>query len=222
MKVLHVSIGGMILRAYFSGQLKYLSRKGHTFIVAAEGGSDLKRLGSEEGCLCYSVDIVRRINPVRDIRAFADLCRIIRAERPDVVQCHTPKAALLGLLAAARYDVPIRIYHLRTMPVMTTRGLVRLLLTLSEILSSRLATNFLSISSSLAGCYANWRRVPRAQIVVLGHGSGNGVDVFGRFNPERISSNSANELREIRQIPDGAKLVVFIGRLTAEKGIVDL
>ena len=44
--------------------------------------------------------LLRRINPLNDIRALYDLVRIIKAEKPDVVHTHTSKAGILGRLAA--------------------------------------------------------------------------------------------------------------------------
>lgn len=50
--------------------------------------------------------LVRRINPVNDIRALFTLVRIIQSERPDIVHTHTSKAGLLGRLAARIVRVP--------------------------------------------------------------------------------------------------------------------
>ncbi|MEJ5359473.1 MAG: glycosyltransferase family 4 protein [Desulfobacterales bacterium] len=44
--------------------------------------------------------LVRRIAPLRDLRAFLALWRIFRRERPDVVHTHTSKAGMLGRAAA--------------------------------------------------------------------------------------------------------------------------
>lgn len=52
----------------------------------------------------------RGIHPLRDVRAFLALRRLIRTERPDVVHTHQGKAGFLGRLAAWMSGVP-RIVH---------------------------------------------------------------------------------------------------------------
>lgn len=45
-----------------------------------------------------------------DVRAFVDLVRLMRRERPDIVHTHTAKAGVLGRLAAVVARVPIRVH----------------------------------------------------------------------------------------------------------------
>jgi len=50
--------------------------------------------------------LVRRIDPIKDIRAVYELIKIIRQEKPDVVHTHTSKAGMLGRLAAKIIKTP--------------------------------------------------------------------------------------------------------------------
>ena len=50
--------------------------------------------------------LVRPVAPVSDLRALANLRRVIRAFRPDVVHTHSSKAGVLGRFAARREKVP--------------------------------------------------------------------------------------------------------------------
>jgi len=52
----------------------------------------------------------RNIHPVKDARAFLDLYRLFRRERPDIVHTHSSKAGILGRWAAKLSGVKI-IYH---------------------------------------------------------------------------------------------------------------
>jgi len=54
--------------------------------------------------------LVRRIDPVRDIRAFLALWALIRKEKPTIVHTHTYKAGILGSWAAKMAGVPIIIH----------------------------------------------------------------------------------------------------------------
>ena len=50
------------------------------------------------------------VHPVRDLRSLLALRRLFDGERPDIVHTHTAKAGVLGRVAAASVDVPIRIH----------------------------------------------------------------------------------------------------------------
>jgi glycosyltransferase involved in cell wall biosynthesis len=221
-KLLHVSIGGPTLHSYFAGQLAYMRAHGFDVVIAAQGGPDLDRLCRREGVRGRPVDLVRTLRPWRDLWTLAALLRIVAEERPDVVHCHTPKAALLGLLAAFIQRVPHRIYHLRTLPLETQRGALRPLLYASEVLVARLATQIMAISPSLRRAYRAWPGLSHAPITVLGAGSGNGVDGRGRFHPERITAAEVIEFRRWIGLPAEAPALCFVGRLARDKGFAEL
>jgi glycosyltransferase involved in cell wall biosynthesis len=54
--------------------------------------------------------LVRRVDPVRDIRAFLALLTLLRREKPAIVHTHTYKAGILGSWAAKMAGVPIIIH----------------------------------------------------------------------------------------------------------------
>jgi len=108
------------------------------------------------------------------------------------------------------------------MPIETMTGFAKLILTICEFFSSRLATHFLSISQSLAVSYIKWMKHCDGRIVTIGRGSGNGVDIKGRFNLDRIGDHELHLFRKKVGIPMGAQLLVFVGRLATDKGLSDL
>ncbi|MCT1377439.1 glycosyltransferase, partial [Microbacterium sp. p3-SID337] len=65
------------------------------------------------------------------------------------------------------------------------------------------------------------RLVPAEKIVVLGAGSPNGVDVR-QFGDARHDATARSTMREHLGIPASAQIVVFMGRLTADKGLAAL
>lgn len=54
--------------------------------------------------------LVRRIDPVNDIKAFISLFRWIKHERPSIVHTHTSKAGFLGRWAAKLAKVPVIVH----------------------------------------------------------------------------------------------------------------
>ena len=61
----------------------------------------------EHGIRHLPVTMTRSITPIADLVALWRLYRIMRRERFTIVHCHTPKAELLGQLAARLAGVPI-------------------------------------------------------------------------------------------------------------------
>ena len=55
----------------------------------------------------------------------------------------------------------------------------------------------------------------------LAGGSGNGVDANGRFDPE-VQAGSRERVRERHGIPGDAALILFVGRVVRDKGVVEL
>lgn len=77
--------------------------KYETYLVTGEdnsfGGTEyLKRL-TDSTEVCKISSLQNRINPLRDLRAFIDLCRFIRNKGLDIVHTHSSKAGVLGRLA---------------------------------------------------------------------------------------------------------------------------
>jgi glycosyltransferase involved in cell wall biosynthesis len=221
-KLLHVSIGGPILRSYFAGQLAFMRAHGIEVVLAAPGGSDLESLCRAEGTRVRPVAIVRALRPWHDLKALFELLRIIAEERPAIVHCHGPKAALLGILAAFVLRIPHRIHHLRALPLESQRGPLRWLLYASELLVARLCTETVAISESLRCSYWRHLGLRRVPITVHGAGSGNGVDARGRFDPERIDAARLNAFRRRIGLPTAARALCFVGRLARDKGLVEL
>ena len=57
-------------------------------------------------------DLVRPLDPRRDVAAVATLTGLMRKERPHIVHTHSSKAGILGRLAAAAAAVPIIIHSI--------------------------------------------------------------------------------------------------------------
>ena len=70
----------------------------------------IDRFKSVGGRVVVLPELVRRIDPVRDILTFVRLLRWLRQEHPDIVHTHTSKAGLLGRWAAWLAGVPIIVH----------------------------------------------------------------------------------------------------------------
>lgn len=178
-------------------------------------GELLEQTGRCAGAETYVIPIQRTISPLSDCIALLRIWRLIRRLKPDLVEFSTPKAGLLGSIAALLCRVPARIYLLRGLKLETSTGMKRLLLLGAERISARCAHVVLCNSRSLRQRAKECGIAPEAKLIVLGEGSSNGVDTR-RFSP------GPSHIREQLRIPHDAPVIGFVGRLTCDKGLPEL
>ncbi len=78
----------------------------HVSLACSPGGEWVER-GIALADAFYPIpDLVRPISPLPDLRAAADLMRVMKRARPDIVHTHTSKAGMLGRFAAVRSRIP--------------------------------------------------------------------------------------------------------------------
>ena len=210
----------MTARYLMAGQLAFLARSGFDVRLITSPGPHLDAVRREQGVECLAVPILREIRPLADIVSLLRLTRLLRRIRPTVVNASTPKAGLLGMLAATLAGVPIRLYTLRGLRLETTGGLKRTFLTLGEKMTALCAHRIVPVSPSLQRRYIEHRLAPRRKIFLLGAGSSNGIDC-ARFRPPHASEN-LDLVRADLDLQNGRSVIGFVGRLVKDKGIEDL
>ncbi len=208
--------------SFLSGQVGYMKGKGIDVHAVSSPGKELAAFGQREGMAVYSVEMPRRIAPLRDLVSLWRLSVILRRIRPDLVHAHTPKGGLLGTIAAWLARVPVRLYHIHGLPYMTAKGPRRWLLQWTERVSCSFAHRVLCVSRSIRDVAVTERICPCQKIEVLLAGSINGVDSQGRFNPATKGEHMMRQLRESFEIPQDAPVIGFVGRIVRDKGVVEL
>lgn len=219
--LVHVVTHPMTADLLMRGRLRSLAGRGHRITLVCSPGPELAAVEGRERVEVVPLPMDREIAPVKDLVALAKLARLFRRWKPELVEAGTPKAALLGLLAARLGGVPARVYVLRGLRLETAQGLKRLVLGVTERLTAASAHRILAVSPSLARRYAELGLAPADKITVPGDGSSNGVDL-ARFaaTPKRL--RKAESVRSRLGLPKGAPVVGFVGRFTRDKGIVEL
>lgn len=164
------------------------------------------------------VPIARRISPMKDLLALLLLIRVFRRNRYQVVHSVTPKAGLLAMLAARMTLVPNR-FHWFTGQVWSTRvGFRRKFLKYLDQFIAECATKCLVDGRSQAAFLVSEGVLSECAYEVLGEGSICGVDTE-RFR--RVASAHRRHRLELG-IPESSTVILFLGRLTVEKGVLDL
>jgi glycosyltransferase involved in cell wall biosynthesis len=189
--------------------------------VVTSPGPELDGVAEREEVAVHGVPIPRDPDPRGDAVALARLVRLFRELKPDIVNASTPKAGLLGMLAARIARVPVRIYLLRGLRLETATGRLRTVLEASETLASACAHQVIAVSDSLRATYVAGGFVPPEKCRVLGAGSSNGVSP-DRFTVTDSVAAEAALLRKTLGIPADAKVVGFAGRMVHDKGITYL
>jgi glycosyltransferase involved in cell wall biosynthesis len=217
-----VVVNSSIAVGFVQGQLQYFQNRGFDVtLICPERRKDEWEVARPEGISVVETPIERKIALLRDLRSLWRLWRTIRALKPVVTNVATPKAGLLGGLAAWLNRVPCRFYTLHGLRFETTKGLKRRLLICAEKLACFFADRVVCVSHSVRENAIAYGLTTRERAVVFGAGSCNGVD-FARFAPTPDTTSQAAELRRRLGIPAQATVVTFVGRLTRDKGIPEL
>ena len=204
-----------------NGQLTFLRERGFDITVIAAPSESLDVVRDREQVATIPISIEREISPVADARTLSRLCVILRKLRPDIVNAGTPKAGLLGMIAARLTGVPVRFYTLRGLRLETTSGFKQRLLTTTERIAASCAHQVICVGDSLQQEFIRRRLVAADKTIVLRHGSSNGVRAE-RFQYSAEQFAQIETLRASLRIPTGVPVLGFVGRLTRDKGIVDL
>jgi glycosyltransferase involved in cell wall biosynthesis len=207
---------------FFHGQVGYLKGRGVDVWALSSPGELLNRFAVREGIRVHGLEMPRRIAPLRDLATTVRLWRWLRKLRPDIVDAHTPKGGLLGMLGAWLARVPVRVYHMHGLPLMTATGLKRELLRSAEKVSCLLAHQVLCVSASLREAAVAEGLCRPDKIAVLHHGSINGVAAETAFNPAHVGDTVRAAVRQRYGIPVDAEVIGFVGRVVRDKGLVEL
>lgn len=162
----------------------------------------------------HGIPMERLPSPARDLLSLGRWTLLLMRLRPDLVVVGTPKAGLLGTIAATLTLRPNRIYMLRGLRLSTARGSSRTMLWAFEKMTMLLATRIQAISVSLVWESVALGLAPATKFVVLGSGSSNGVDI----PPDEELLVERTKRRNEVGLPN-RPVVGYVGRLTADKGI---
>src|SRR5699024_3283351 len=135
-----------------------------------------KDVSRNEGVRTIAIEITRKITPFKDLKALFQLVKLFRTEKPTFVHTHTPKAGLLGMMAARITGVPHRLHTVAGMPLTVASGVKRKLLNLMERLTYACATQVYPNSFELKDLILEYGFTKESKLKVIGNGSSNGID----------------------------------------------
>ncbi len=222
MKVLHVFTLATTAEAFFDGQFRYLVYNGHQIDLVCSGDEYVEDFARRNGVRYFPISIPRTLSPKQDALAIKQLCSLIRKNKYDIVVGHTPKGALLSMIASKLAGVKKRIYLRHGLIYTTAQGSKRTILKAEEKFVSSLATHIINVSPSLGQVAIDDKLNSAEKQTVIGKGTCGGIDTIKQFNPENIDTDRLSALRFSQQITASDFVIGFCGRLCKDKGIPEL
>ncbi|MEM8609710.1 MAG: glycosyltransferase family 4 protein [Myxococcota bacterium] len=216
-RVAHVTTVDLSLRFLLLNQLRRLRDDGYDVVGISAAGPDVDVL-EEHGIPHFAVPMTRRMTPLTDLRCLIELVRVMKREQFDVVHTHTPKAGLLGQLAARLAGVPVvantlhGFYFHDDMKPVPRRFYIWM-----ERIAARCSDTILSQNREDIATAITERIARPEQLQWLG----NGIDV-ARFDRTKVPESDLDALAASVGLDRSAPVVGFVGRLVEEKGILDL
>jgi glycosyltransferase involved in cell wall biosynthesis len=212
-----VTQNAYFLEVFLVEQIKALKQNYRVYLILDADPAEIQRLVGSD-VVFIRIAISRNIAIFKDLRSLFQLLRVFL--RVDFLTVHstTPKAGLVAMTAAFLARIPNRMHTFTGQVWQTKRGFSRLLLKMTDRLTSLFATKILVDSFSQLDNLVASHITSRAKASVLGSGSICGVDT-DRFRP---NDHWKREIRAQLGIPTDAQIVLYMARLTIDKGARDM
>jgi glycosyltransferase involved in cell wall biosynthesis len=220
-KLIRITTVPMALRYLLPGQMHFMANNGFDVLMISADGKELNEVIEKEQCRHIIVPMTRKITPLQDLKCLFQLIKIFRREKPDIVHSHTPKAGLLGMIAAKLCGVKVRIHTVAGLPLMVEKGFKYQLLKFIEKLTYACAKQVWPNSNSLLQFITKHKLCKASKLKIIAKGSTNGIQL-DRFSKENLDEKITAEIKEQINYTEQNIYLLCIGRLVVDKGIAEL
>lgn len=220
-KLIRITTVPLSLKLLLTGQMKFMKAQGWEVIMVSADGREISQVVKSEGVRHEMVPFTRMITPWNDLKCLWRLYQLFRSEKPDIVHTHTPKAGLLGMVAANLAGVKIRLHTLAGIPAMAAEGRKKGLLENVEKWTYANSTEVWPNSQGLFKFVLKQGLTNELKLKLIGQGSSNGVDLT-KFNRASLKENHL-VAATMRIMPGEDDFIILaVGRLVKDKGIEEL
>ena len=220
-KLIRITTVPLSLKVLLKGQLRFMASNGFDVKGVSSEGEELREVHENEGIAVEAITMSRKITPFQDLKSLWEMWNFLRKEKPQIVHTHTPKAGIIGMLAARLAGVPHRLHTVAGLPLMEAIGTKRKILNFVEKLTYSSATRVYPNSKGLYDFILQNNFTQSNKLKIIANGSSNGIDTTF-FSPAQVSEIEKVALREKLNIQPDDFVFVFVGRIVSDKGINEL
>ena len=218
-KICYVTTISMTLKAFVLDTAKYLHENGDYDISFICNYDKEFAESLPEYIHYYPVSMERGIS-ISGIKAMLEIKRILKNKKFDIVQYSTPNASCYAALAGTIAHIPVRLYCQWGIAYVGFSGVKRKLFKFVETVVCKLSTWVEPDSFGNLKFSHDEKLYPVKKGSVIWNGSASGVNIK-KFNINN-KTTWRTEIRKKYSIPENAKVFIFVGRVTKDKGINEL
>ena len=216
-KIVIISSTEISIRAFLQQQIIMLSKYYHvTLITNVQNFDNLKSLLPKIDII--NLNIKREISYLDDVVCLVKLFLIFLKNKYHLVFSITPKGGFLSMTSSYLARIKKRIHWYGGQVWVTRKGFQRIFLRNIDRLMGIMATNVLTECNSQKKFLEDEKIIKKGRLQVLANGSICGVDT-NQFRPD---VNLKEKIRNELGIPTDSILLLFLGRLNKDKGVLDL
>ena len=219
-KLIRITTIPLSLEKLLEGQLSFMQTHYDVTAISSDH-KRLQRYGEHNGVSTYTLALTRKITPYYDLKAVYSLYRFLSKQKPLIVHTHTPKAGIIGMIAAYFAKVPLRLHTVAGLPLMEAKGIKRKILNTVEVLTYKCASNVYPNSKGLYDFIISEKFAKPKKLKILGKGSSNGIDTT-YFDPALFTKDILDAKKAFFSIAQNNFVFVFVGRLVKDKGINEM
>ena len=220
-KLIRITTVPISFKVLLKGQLRFMASNGFDVKGVSSEGEELREVHENEGIVMEAINMSRKITPFQDLKSLWEMWNFLRKEKPQIVHTHTPKAGIIGMLAARLAGVPHRLHTVAGLPLMEATGIKRKILNFVEKLTYSSATRVYPNSKGLYDFILQNNFTQSNKLKIIANGSSNGIDTTF-FSPDQVTEIEKVTLREKLNIQPDDFVFVFVGRIVSDKGINEL
>jgi len=218
-KLIRITTVPISLKILLKDQLKCMNEYFDVVGVSSKG-KELSDVEKDEGIRTIELNMSREITPLKDLISLIKMMVLLLKEKPDIVHTHTPKAGIVGMVAAWITRVPHRLHTVAGLPVMEASGNKKKILLMVEKITYFCATKVYPNSHGLQEYILENNLVDKDKLKVIGYGSSNGIDT-SYFEKTNEVTNQSKQIKKNYNL-DNQFIFCFVGRVVKDKGINEL